>query len=178
MNGAESLIRTALAAGVKVCFANPGTTKCPAGFVRCGSEMRAVWDSSRVFVRGPPMVTPDGRQAALHSFTLGVGLGNGVANLHNARRARSPIVNIIGDHATCHLKPMAAHFRYCLAGPTRIELGSHFAHGERLAEDFADAIAAASGQPGQVASLIVPANCQEDESPVPAAAAYGNQSRQ
>ena len=104
MNGAESLIRTALAAGVEVCFANPGTT-----------EMQLVAALDRIEGLRPVLCLFEGvatgaadgyarmtgRPAAtlLH---LGPGLANGLANLHNARRARSSIVNIVGDHATYH----------------------------------------------------------------------------
>src|SRR5258707_7405919 len=105
MNGAESLIRAALAAGIEVCFANPGTTEMrlvPA--LDAVEGMRAVLGLFEGVCTG----AADGyaRMADKPALTLthlGPGFANGIANLHNARRARSPVVNIIGDHATRHL---------------------------------------------------------------------------
>src|SRR5512138_799118 len=106
MNGAESLVRTLVAGGVDVCFTNPGT-----------SEMHFVAALDRV--HGPRCVlglfegvvtgAADGyyRMAGKPAATLlhlGPGLGNGLANLHNAKKARSGIVNIVGQHATYHIK--------------------------------------------------------------------------
>ena len=104
MNGAESLIRTLIAGGVEVCFANPGT-----------SEMHVLAALDRIpgirsvlgLFEGVVTGAADGyaRMAGKPAVTLlhlGPGLANGLANLHNARRARSPVVNVIGDHATHH----------------------------------------------------------------------------
>ena len=104
MNGARALIRTLVDSGVDVCFSNPGTSEMH--FVAAlddVAEMRAVL----ALFEGVATGAADGyarmtdRPAAtlLH---LGPGLGNGIANLHNARRAHTPIVNIVGDHATYH----------------------------------------------------------------------------
>src|SRR3990172_5925766 len=105
MNGAESLIRTARAAGVEVCFANPGTTEMPL-VVALDSVpgIRAVLGLFEGVCTG----AADGwarmrGRPALTLLHLGPGLANGLANLHNARRAHSPVVNLIGDHATWHL---------------------------------------------------------------------------
>jgi acetolactate synthase-1/2/3 large subunit len=105
MNGAESLIRTLIDAGVDVCFANPGTTEMP--MVRAIDEttgMRAVL----CLFEGVCTGAADGyaRMAEKPGLTLlhlGPGFANGVAYLHDARRARSPIINLIGEHATWHL---------------------------------------------------------------------------
>src|SRR6202140_3826112 len=105
MNGAESLIWTALAAGVNVCFANPGTTEMPlVAALDAVQGMRAVLGLFEGVCTG----AADGyaRMADKPALTLthlGPGFANGIANLHNARRARSPVVNIIGDQATWHL---------------------------------------------------------------------------
>src|SRR5882672_4744741 len=105
MNGAESLIRTALAAGVNVCFANPGTTEMPLVAALDAVEgMRAVLGLFEGVCSG----AADGYarmtdRPALMLTHLGPGFANSIANLHNARRARSPVVNVIGDHATWHL---------------------------------------------------------------------------
>src|SRR5208337_2854860 len=104
MNGAESLIRTAIAAGVEVCFANPGTTEMPLVAALDASDgLRPVLGLFEGVCTG----AADGyaRMTGLPALTLlhlGPGFANGIANLHNARRARSPIVNVIGDHATWH----------------------------------------------------------------------------
>ncbi|MET1002798.1 MAG: thiamine pyrophosphate-binding protein, partial [Acidimicrobiia bacterium] len=104
MNGAHALIRTLVGAGVDVCFANPGTSEMQ--FVAALDdvpEMRAVL----ALFEGVATGAADGygRMAERPAATLlhlGPGLGNGLANLHNARRARTPMVNIVGDHATYH----------------------------------------------------------------------------
>src|SRR5215211_8692208 len=106
MNGAESLVRTLLKGGVDVCFANPGT-----------SEMHFVGALDRVegmhcvlgLFEGVCSGAADGyyRMADRPACTLlhlGPGLGNGIANLHNAKKARSGVINIVGQHAISHLK--------------------------------------------------------------------------
>src|SRR5271166_1567991 len=104
MNGAESLVHTLLASGVDTCFANPGTSEMH--FVAALDRvpgMRCVLGLFEGVVTG----AADGyaRVAGKPAATLlhcGPGLANGLANLHNARRARSPMVNVVGDHATYH----------------------------------------------------------------------------
>ena len=104
MNGARSLLSTLVDAGVDVCFANPGTSEMH--FVAALDDvpaMRGVLCLFEGVVTGA--ADGDGRVAGRPAATLlhlGPGLGNGLANLHNARRARTPIVNIVGDHATYH----------------------------------------------------------------------------
>ncbi|WP_344017059.1 thiamine pyrophosphate-binding protein, partial [Pseudonocardia xinjiangensis] len=106
MNGAHALIRSLVTSGVDVCFANPGTSEMHFVAALDGvPEMRAVL----VLFEGVATGAADGyaRMAERPAATLlhlGPGLGNGVANLHNARRAGSPVVNVIGDHATYHAK--------------------------------------------------------------------------
>src|SRR5438270_9493004 len=153
MNGAQALIRTLVEADVDVCFANPGTSEMH--FVAALDdvpEMRAVLTLFEGVATGAAdgFARMSGRPGAtlLH---LGPGLGNGLANLHNARRARSPIVNIIGDHATSHtqydaqlqsdIETVARNFSTWV----RTSQGT----GE-LAGDAADAVAAALGPPGGV----------------------------
>src|SRR5436309_4349405 len=104
MNGAESLVRTLVAGGIEVCFANPGT-----------SEIHIVAALDRVakircvlgLFEGGATGAADGyaRMADKPASTLlhlGPGLANGLANLHNAKKARTPVVNIVGEHATYH----------------------------------------------------------------------------
>src|ERR1700676_3132072 len=104
MNGAESLIRTLIAGGIEVCFTNPGTSELHivAALDRV-AEMRCVLGLFEGVVTG----AADGyaRMAEKPAGTLlhlGPGLANGLANLHHARKASTPIVNIVGDHATYH----------------------------------------------------------------------------
>src|SRR5512139_641483 len=104
MNGAESLMRTARQAGIEVCFANPGTTEMQlvAALDSVGG-MRAVLGLFKGVCTG----AADGYarmsgKPALTLLHLGPGLANGLANLHNARRARSAVVNLVGDQATYH----------------------------------------------------------------------------
>jgi acetolactate synthase-1/2/3 large subunit len=104
MNGAHALLRTLVASGVDTCFTNPGTSEMH--FVAALDdvpEMRAVLTLFEGVATGA--ADGYGRMAGKPAATLlhlGPGLGNGLANLHNARRAHTPIVNIIGDHATYH----------------------------------------------------------------------------
>src|SRR5918912_3172960 len=102
MNGAESLVRTLVAGGVDVCFTNPGTSEMHFVAALDGVEgMRCVLG----LFEGVVTAAADGyaRMADKPASTLlhlGPGLANGLANLHNARRANTPMVNIVGDHAT------------------------------------------------------------------------------
>src|SRR5881275_3551950 len=101
MNGAQAMIRTLAGAGVTTCFTNPGTSEMHfVAALDSVPEMRAVLG----LFEGVATGAADGyaRVAAKPAATLlhlGPGLGNGVANLHNARKAKTPIVNIVGDHA-------------------------------------------------------------------------------
>jgi acetolactate synthase I/II/III large subunit len=163
MNGAEALIRTALAAGVNVCFANPGATEMPLVAALDSIEgLRAVLGLFEGVCSG----AADGyarmaQRPALTLTHLGPGFANSIANLHNARRARSPIVNIIGDQATWHLAadaPLTSDID-SLARPVSAWVRKSASPGA-VATDTADAIAAAGHSPGHVATLIVPSDCQ------------------
>ena len=104
MNGAHALLHTLIGAGVTVCFANPGTSEMH--FVAAVDDVAGMRTILGLF-EGVATGAADGyarmtdRPAAtlLH---LGPGMANGIANLHNARRANVPLVNIVGDHATYH----------------------------------------------------------------------------
>ncbi|HEY5657222.1 MAG TPA: acetolactate synthase large subunit [Myxococcota bacterium] len=171
MNGAESLMRTAAAAGVEVCFANPGTTELP-----LVSALDAVPGLRGVLglFEGVCTGAADGyaRMAGKPALTLlhlGPGFANGIANLHNARRASSPVLNLIGEHATWHAPadaPLAADIE-SLARPVSVWV-RRAASAAGLAGDFAEGIRAALTPPGGVASLIAPADCQWEEGGVPA----------
>jgi acetolactate synthase-1/2/3 large subunit len=171
MNGAESLIRTALDAGVNVCFANPGTTEMPlVAALDAADGMRAVLGLFEGVCTGAAdgYARMTGRPA-LTLTHLGPGFANGIANLHNARRAHSPVVNLIGDHATWHLKadaPLTSDIE-SLARPVSAWIRKTAAPGA-AARDMAEAIAAAGGWPGAISTLIVPADCQWSEASGPA----------
>ncbi len=163
MNGAESLILTALKCGVEVCFANPGTTEMPLVAALDGAaRMRAVL----ALFEGVATGAADGyarmaERPALTLIHLGPGFANGIANLHNARRAHSPIVNVIGDHATWHLAadaPLTSDIE-SLARPVSAWVRKS-ASADAVAADTAEAIAAAMRAPGHTSTLIVPSDCQ------------------
>jgi len=161
MNGAESLIRTLLAGGVEVCFTNPGTSEMHivAALDRL-PEMRCVLGLFEGVVTG----AADGyaRMAGKPACTLlhlGPGLANGLANLHNAGRAQVPIVNVVGQHATYHLRydaPLTADIEG-IARPYSKWLRTCYVASE-IGRDGADAVLAAGRAPGQIATLIVPAD--------------------
>ena len=103
--GAHVLVETAAAEGVEVCFANPGTTEMP--LVTALDAIPAVRPVLGLF-EGVCTGAADGYariagKAAMTLLHLGPGFANGAANLHNARRAHSPILNVVGDHASWHL---------------------------------------------------------------------------
>src|SRR5262245_14140195 len=173
MNGAESLIRTLIDAGLGVCFANPGTTELP--LVRALDAvpgMRAVLGLFEGVCTG----AADGyarmaNRPGLTLLHLGPGLANGIAYLHDARRARSPIVNIVGDHATWHLPadaPLTSDIE-SLARPVSAWV-RRSRSAATLADDVAEAIVAARRAPGQIATLIVPHDYQLEPAGGPAAA--------
>jgi len=165
MNGAESLIRTAIAAGVEVCFANPGTTEMPlVAALDSADGLRPILGLFEGVCTGA--ADGYGRMAEKPAMTLlhlGPGFANGIANLHNARRARSPIVNLIGDHATWHVgadAPLTSDI-VSLATPVSGWVRS-VGTAASLADTTAQAIAAAGRAPGQIATLIIPSDCQWD----------------
>jgi len=161
MNGAQSLIRTLVSAGVDVCFTNPGTSEMH--FVAALDEVPEMRGILALF-EGVATGAADGygRMADRPAATLlhlGPGLGNGLANLHNARRARTPIVNIVGDHATYH-------HRYDAPLDSDIDAVASNVSGwlrtsstpDDVAADAAAAVAASFGPPGRIATLVLPAD--------------------
>jgi acetolactate synthase I/II/III large subunit len=173
LNGAESLVRTLLGCGVEVCFANPGTSEMH--FVAALDRvpgMRCVLGLQENVATG----CADGywRMAGKPAATLlhcGPGLANGLANLHNARRARSGIVNIVGDQATHHRPldpPLTADTEGWARGVSAWVRTS--ASAAAVGADAATAVQAARTSPGQVATLILPADTAWDEGGVVAAA--------
>src|SRR5208282_1322595 len=179
MNGAESLVRTLVAGGVDVCFTNPGTSEMH--FVAALDKVDGMRCILCLF-EGGATGAADGyaRMAEKPGSTLlhlGPGLGNGIANLHNAKRAQTPMVNIVGEHATYHRgydAPLTSDIEglaRAVSGWVRTATDSRI-----VASDGAAAIAAARTPPGQVATLVLPADTAWNEGngvaplpPVPAA---------
>ncbi len=171
MNGAESLMQTFVDSGINVCFTNPGTSEmhCVAALDRI-QGVRGILGLFEGAVSG--MADGYARMAGKPAFTLlhlGPGLSNASANIHNAKRAGSPMINVVGDHATYHLKydaPLASDIAG-LAKPV-----SHWQHAstdaKSLAADGARSVTEAMTYPGRIATLIVPANCAWDEADGPA----------
>lgn len=170
MNGAEMTLRALADAGVDVCFTNPGTSEM---------QMVAAFDrESRIrpvlcLFEGVATGAADGygRIAGKPATTLlhlGPGLANGGANLHNARRARTPMVNIVGDHATYHQKldaPLQSDI-VSLARPYSawIKSATTADDASRLARE---AVAASVAPPGAISTLILPADCCWNETTKP-----------
>ncbi len=161
MNGAESLINALAEAGVDTCFANPGTSEMQlVAAIDKQPKMHAVLCLFEGVVTGA--ADGYGRMAdkpALTLLHLGPGFGNGTANLHNARRAFSPVLNMIGDHATYHLQydaPLTADIEG-FAKPVSAWIGL-----SQSADDLAavglQAWAKAQDYPGRVTSFIAPAD--------------------
>jgi acetolactate synthase I/II/III large subunit len=161
VNGAQSMVRTFVDCGVDVCFANPGTSEMHfVAALDTVPEMRGVLSlfegGATGAADGYARIT--GRPAAV-LLHLGPGLGNGLANLHNARRARVPLVCVVGDHATYH-KRFDAQLESDIETVTR-NVSPWTRRAARPADagaDAADAVAVALGPPAQVATLILPAD--------------------
>lgn len=172
MNGAQALIRTLVDSGVEICFGNPGTSEMH--FVAALDdvpEMRGVLGLHETVVTGAAdgYARIAGKPAAtlLH---LGPGVANGLANLHNARRAHTPVVNVIGDHATYHaqydapLQSDISALNGFLEGWYRTSTST-----AELARDAAEAVAAARSTPGRIANLVLPADVSWGDGGEPAA---------
>ena len=166
LTGAQLLLRCAAALGVRACFANPGTTEL--ALVRAldgAKEIRPVLGLFEGVCTGA--ADGYGRIAGLPALTLlhlGPGLANGMANLHNARRAHTPIVNIVGEHATWHL-PYDAPLTSDITGLAA--WASSHVFGLRTPADIPTAIRAAievsCGAPGAIATVIAPSDLMENE---------------
>ena len=161
MKGAEHLLQGAVASGLEVCFTNPGTTELPIVAALESAPIRPVLGLAEGVCAG----AADGyaRMAAKPAMTLlhlGPGLANALSNLHNARRGRTPLVNVIGDHPAWHKNgdPTLASDIEGLAHT----VSSWVRTVRRPADagsDIADAVSAANNSLG-VATLIVPTDCQ------------------
>jgi len=168
LNGADILCETLLTNGIDTCFANPGTSEMH--FVAAldrQPRMRCVLGLSESVVTG----AADGyaRMAEKPAATLlhlGPGLANGLSNIHNAKRASTPMVNVVGDHASYHLAcdaPLTTDIE-SLARPM-----SHWvrriANSGDVSRAAAEAVSVAMTPPGQIATLILPADAAWNEAP-------------
>ena len=168
MNGAQALIRTLADSGVQVCFANPGTSEMHfVAALDTVPEMRGVLCLFEGVATGAAdgygRMTGTPAAALLH---LGPGLGNGIANLHNARRARTPLVTVVGDHATSHKRlnaPLESDID-SLAWP----VSAWVRRSLRTADVAADAAEAVAATAGGVATLILPADVSWTDGASPA----------
>ena len=172
MNGAETLVKTLLANGLQLCFANPGTSEMH--FVAAldqHPDLRCIL----CLFEGGATGAADGYfrmtgQVAATLLHLAPGFGNGFANLHNARKAHSGVLTILGEHATWHLDHESP-LRGDTAGISRTV--SHWVHtstsAAALAGDGAAALAAARASNGQIATLILPANTAWEAAPMASA---------
>jgi acetolactate synthase I/II/III large subunit len=165
-NGAHALLEAAQTVGTRVCFANPGTTEL--ALVRALDNVPAIKPVLGLF-EGVCTGAADGYarvsgKPALTLLHLGPGLANGLANLHNARRAHSPVINIVGDHATWHVKfdaPLTSDIE-SLARPMSgrvIRLHSSAS----IIPSMREAVSEAKGPPGQVITLIAPSDLMEKD---------------
>jgi acetolactate synthase-1/2/3 large subunit len=166
VNGAQALIRTLVASGVDTCFMNPGTSEMHfVAALDAVPEMRGVL----ALFEGVATGAADGygRMADRPAATLlhlGPGLGNGLANLHNARKGQTPVVNIVGDHATYHKQydaQLESDIETVARNVSRFIRWS--AKTGEVGADAADTVAAAYGPPGQVATLVLPADISWSE---------------
>ncbi len=161
MNGAESLVRSLHKAGVELCLANPGTSEMQfvdaldrTRLLRCvlGLFEGVVTGAADGYARmaGKPAVT------LLH---LAPGLGNAAANMHNARKARTPMLNLVGDHAVRHLAYDAPLTGDVAGAAAPFSDWVHTATApDTIARDAVTGLAVAMGRPGRVATLIAPAD--------------------
>ncbi|HEY9236581.1 MAG TPA: thiamine pyrophosphate-binding protein, partial [Phenylobacterium sp.] len=161
MNGADALIETLVANEVTACFANPGTSEMQ--FVAALDRAPAMRPVLCLF-EGVATGAADGygRMAGKPACTLlhlGPGYGNGLANLHNARRAFTPVVNVVGDHATYHRQydaPLNSDIP-TIVGPNSLWVKSADSP-DTVSALAAEAVTASYGPPGGPVSLILPAD--------------------
>jgi len=164
-NGAEALLRAARAQGLSVCFANPGTTEL--SLVRALEAVPGIRPVLGLF-EGVCTGAADGYarvtgETALTLLHLGPGFANGIANLHNARRAGSPIVNLVGDHATWH-RSFDAPLTSDIDGLARpVGAVVTMERPSRIARDVAHA--ARTAVAGGIVTMIVPTDIMDAQDP-------------
>ncbi|MBC2665988.1 acetolactate synthase large subunit [Novosphingobium flavum] len=179
MNGAQTLVNTLVDQGVDICFANPGTSEMHFLAALDNPRMRSVL----CLFEGVATGAADGwyrmkDKPASTLLHLGPGLANGLANIHNAKRASSGMVNIVGEHSVSHLKynpPLSSDIEG-LARPL-----CHWVRradsADTIAWDAAQAVEVASEHPGKIATLILPGDVSWREVKSPATPPVGNRPR-
>jgi acetolactate synthase-1/2/3 large subunit len=172
MTGAEALVRTLVACGVDTCFTNPGTSEMH--FVAALDRVEGMRCVLALF-EGVATGAADGyaRMSGRPASTLlhlGPGLANGLANLHNAHRALSPVVNIVGEHGTYH-RTYDPPLHSDIAGLARVHSSwvRTVESPNATARAAAEAVAAALAPPGRISTLILPADAAWGESARPSA---------
>ncbi|MFM0342324.1 acetolactate synthase large subunit [Paraburkholderia fungorum] len=169
MNGAESLLRSLLANDVNVCFANPGTSEMH--FVAALDQVEGMRPVLGLF-EGVVTGAADGYgrmmgKPACTLLHLGPGLANGLANLHNARKASTPIVNVVGDHAASHMRYDAPLSSDLVGFARPVSAWIHTSTSARtVGADAARAVQASLEGPGRIATLVLPADTAWDEADV------------
>ena len=162
MNSADALLKTLIANGLEVVFANPGTSEMHlVAAIDHHPEVRPILGLFEGVVTG----AADGYarmsgKAAANLLHLGPGLGNGFANIHNAKKARTPMLNIVGDHATYHLQynaPLTSDLDG-LAKASSDWVGRSLSPDD-LSSLGSQAWSEAHKFPGQIATMLVPADC-------------------
>ncbi len=165
MNGAESLLRSLIASDVKVCFANPGTSEMH--FVAALDQVEGMRPILGLF-EGVVTGAADGYgrmtgRPACTLLHLGPGLANGLANLHNARKAQTPIVNIVGDHAASHMRYDAPLSSDLVGFARPVSAWIHTSTSAlTVGADAARAVQASLEAPGRIATLVLPADTAWD----------------
>ena len=164
-NGAKALLDTLMNAGIDTCFTNPGTSEMHFVAALDDSDMKAVL----TLFEGVATGAADGyariaEKPAATLLHLGCGLGNGLANLHNARKARVPMVNIVGDHATYHVQydaQLQSDIETVAKNCSKWVKTTQDTN--KIGEDAAEAIKVATGAPNQISTLILPADVSWNE---------------
>ena len=159
-NGANALVKTLINSGVDTCFTNPGTSEMHFVAALDSNDMRGVL----TLFEGVATGAADGyariaNKPAATLLHLGCGLGNGLANLHNARKARVPMINIIGDHAIYHKQydaPLESDIETVARNVSNWIRTSQAT--DQIGHDAAEAIAVAQNAPAEIATLILPAD--------------------
>ena len=169
MNGAEALVRTLADCGIEICFTNPGTSEMH--FVAALDRLDLLY-CVLALQENVATGAADGyaRMAGKPAATLlhlGPGFGNGLANVHNAKKAKVPMVNIVGEHATYHIKydaPLTADIEG-IVGPVS-DWVCTTQKADDVGTDAARAVAAAKSWPGKIATLILPADAAWTETEI------------
>ncbi len=161
MNGAEALVRSLAGSGIDVCFTNPGTSEMH--FVAALDRLDLIYCvlalQENVATGAADGYARMSGQPAATLLHLGPGFGNGLANVHNAKKARVPMVNIVGEHASYHIKydaPLTSDIEAIVTPVSDYVVTSK--HPDDVGTDAARAVSKAKTWPGKIATIILPAD--------------------